>query len=105
MPSWSGQWRVVEVELQGGGMKKTGGIRVVRNVLLTFGISIEIGGVRDVCGSDVVDAGIGKRTMVEATNVVWFGNVWVVALGCGMIVGVIYGVLIRPTFYFQASQN
>jgi hypothetical protein len=43
--------------------------------LLTFGVSIERGGVKDVCGSDVVDGGTGIGTMVEAVNVVRFGNV------------------------------
>jgi hypothetical protein len=56
-----GNGGVVEVELQGGGMKKAGGIRVVRNVLLTFGISIERACVRDVCGSDVVDGRTGHK--------------------------------------------
>jgi hypothetical protein len=95
-----GNGGVVEAELRGGGMKKAGGIRVVRIGLLTFAVSIERG-VRDVCGSDVVDGGIGIRTLVEATNVVRFGDVWTIALGCGIIVGVISGVLIRPTFCLQ----
>jgi hypothetical protein len=56
-------------------MKKVGGIRVVRIRLPTFGVSIERGGVRDVCGNDVVDGGIGIGTMVDAINVVQFGNV------------------------------
>jgi hypothetical protein len=70
-----GNGGVVEAELQGGGMKKAGGIRIVHIGLLAFGVSIERGGVRDVCGSDVVDGGTGIGTMVEVTNVVRFGNV------------------------------
>jgi hypothetical protein len=62
-----GNGGVVEAELQGGGMKKAGGIRVVRIGLLTFGVSIERGGVKDVCGSDVVYGRIGIGTTMEAT--------------------------------------
>lgn len=53
-------------------MKKAGGIRVVRIGLLTFGVSTQRRGARDVCGNDVVDARIGIGAMVEAINVVWF---------------------------------
>jgi hypothetical protein len=70
-----GNGGVVEVEIQGGGVKKAGGIRVVRIGLLTFGVSTQRGCVRDVCGNDVVDVRIGIRAMVEAIIVVWFGNI------------------------------
>ncbi len=70
-----GNGGVIEVELRGGVMKKVGGIRVVHIGLLTFGVSIKRGSVRDLCGNDVVDGGIGIEIMVEATNVVQFGNV------------------------------
>jgi len=70
-----GNGGVVEVELQGGGVKKVSGIKVVCIGLLTFGVSTHKGGARDVCGNDVVDARIGIGTMVETTNVVWFGNI------------------------------
>ncbi len=98
-----GNGGVVEVELQSGGMKKAGGIKVVCIGLLTFGISTHRGGVRDVCGNDVVDARIGIGTMVEATNVAWFSNIGAVTIGHGTIVDVIFGVLICFKLCFQAS--
>jgi hypothetical protein len=70
-----GNGGVVEVELQGGRVKKVGGIRVVHTGLLTFGVSTQRGGVKVVCGNDLVDTRIGIGAMVEATNVVWFGNI------------------------------
>lgn len=98
-----GNGGAVEVELQGRGVKKVGVIRIVRIGLLTFGVSTHKGGARDVCGNDVVNVGIGIGTMVEATNVVWFGNIRAIAIGRGKIVNVIFGVLICPTLYFQTS--
>jgi hypothetical protein len=98
-----GNGGAVEVELQGRGVKKVGVIKIVHTGLLTFGISTHKGGARDVCGNDVVDVGIGIGTMVEATNVVWFGNIRAIAIGRGKIVDVISRVLICPTLYFLAS--
>jgi len=65
-----GNGGVVEIELQGGGVKKASGIKVVCIGLWTFGISTHRGGVKDVCGNHVVDVGIGIGAMVEVTNVV-----------------------------------
>ncbi len=50
-----------------------------------------------------MDVRIGIGVMVEAINVVWFGNIWIVAIGHGTIVGVISRVLICPTLCFQSS--
>jgi hypothetical protein len=66
-----GNGGVVKVELQGGRVKKVGGIKVVLIGLLTFGISTHRRGVRDVCGNDVVGAGIGIGAMVEVTKIVF----------------------------------
>jgi hypothetical protein len=98
-----GNGRVVEVELQGGGMKKVRGIKVVHIGLLPFGISTHKGGVKNVCGNDVVDAEIGIGTMVEATNVVWFSNIGTITTRHGTTVSVIFEVLICPKLCFQTS--
>jgi len=98
-----GNGGVVEVELQGGGVNKAGGIKVVLIGLLTFGISKHRGSVRDVFDNDVVGARIGIRAMVEVINVVWFNNIGAVTTGHGTIVDVIFRVLICPKLCFQAS--
>lgn len=98
-----GNGGVVEVELQGVGVNKVGGIKVVFIGLLTFRISTHRGSVRDVFDNDVVGARIGIGAMVEVTNVVWFNNIGTVTTSHGTIVSVIFRVLICPKLCFQAS--